>query len=124
MKKRCTIEELRQEIATSVRTSAWADGYCCDCAIPQPYRIPHDGIANWTVNISSVNKPGCESLMLEIVDRLRHERDLPRESLGNGTEVALMAEWRIGHRRRLLTRLGLSRGHRMHVLSHGLARFP
>jgi hypothetical protein len=62
MKKQCTLEEIHAEIQRRIEVSNWADGYCRDCAAPTPYRIPFDGISNWTATVASAAKPGCAAL--------------------------------------------------------------
>jgi hypothetical protein len=92
MKKQCTIAQLQDKLQERIRSSDWARGYCRDCVAPRPYRIPHDGIANWTAHISATNVPGCESLLLDVVDRLRRECDLVPESLSD--TVRRLLAWR------------------------------
>ena len=43
-----------------------------------PYRIPHDGIANWTAPVATA-KPGCEGFILEVVASVRKEYDVPAQ---------------------------------------------
>ena len=81
MKRRCSLAEIRAEMQRRIDNSNWADGYCSGCPAPTPYRIPYDGIANWTANIAATPKPGCESMMLRVVAELRSECDLSPESL-------------------------------------------
>jgi hypothetical protein len=82
MKRRCSLAEIRTEMQRRIDSSDWSDGYCSGCPAPTPYRIPHDGIANWTANIAATPKPGCESLILRVVDEVRRDCDLHSESVG------------------------------------------
>ena len=79
MKRQWTLEEIRAEIQRRIEASDWAHGHCRDCTAPEPYRIPHDGIANWTVALAA--KPGCEGFLLDIVAAVRRECDLKPETL-------------------------------------------
>jgi hypothetical protein len=81
MKRRCSLAEIREEMQRRIDSSDWGNGYCSGCPAPTPYRIPHDGITNWTANIASTPKPGCESLILRVVADVRSECDLSPESL-------------------------------------------
>ena len=81
MKRRWSLEQICVEMQRRIDTSSWGNGYCSGCPAPTPYRIPHDGIANWTANIASTPKPGCESLILQVVADMRRQYDLPPESL-------------------------------------------
>lgn len=92
MKKQCTLEEIRAELQRRIAASGWANGYCRDCAAPTPYRIPHDGIADWTATVASTAKPGCEGFLLSIVAAVRAECDLKPESLAESVDRLL--NWR------------------------------
>jgi hypothetical protein len=81
MKRRCSLAEIRAEMQRRIDSSEWGGGYCLGCPAPTPYRIPHDGIANWTANIAATPKPGCESPILKVVDDVRRDYDLPPESV-------------------------------------------
>ena len=81
MKRRCSLAEIRAEMQRRIDSSDWADGYCSGCPAPTPYRIPHDGIANWTASFAATPIPGCESLILRVVADVRRECDLAPESL-------------------------------------------
>jgi hypothetical protein len=81
MKKLASVEAIQAEIQRRIRESKWAHGYCADCDAPIPYRIPHDGTANWTANVAATAKRGCEGLLLEMVASARGEYDLEPQSL-------------------------------------------
>jgi hypothetical protein len=81
MKRCCSLAEIRAEMQRRIDNSNWADGYCSGCPAPTPYRIPPDGIANWTANIAATPKPGCESLIFQVLVDVRNEYDLPSETL-------------------------------------------
>ena len=86
MKRQCTLEEIHAELQRRIDTSTWGNGYCAGWPAPTPYRIPNDGIANWTANIAATPKPGCESLILAVVADVRRECDLPPESVSSMVE--------------------------------------
>ena len=92
MKKQCSLEEIRAEMQRRIESSNWADGYCADCPAPIPYRVPHDGFANWMANVASTTKPECESLMLQVVAAVRQDFDARPETLGEA--VQLLLSWR------------------------------
>ena len=102
MKRQCTLEEIRAEMQRRIEASDWAGGYCRDCAAPTPYRIPFDGVSNWTATVASAAKPGCEGCLLDIVAVLRKECDLKPEPLTENIERVLpwrgWASWRRGNR--------------------------
>jgi hypothetical protein len=102
MKRHCTLEEIRAEMQRRIETSKWANGFCCDCTAPTPYRIPFDGIANWTATVASTAKPGCEGFILDIVAALRSECELRAETLSESLGRLLVwrgwASWRRGNR--------------------------
>jgi hypothetical protein len=102
MKRRCTLEEIQAELGRRIGGSEWADGYCRDCVAPTPYRIPFDGISNWTATVASTAKPGCEGCLLDIVAGLRKECDLPPETLSESVGRLLAwrgwAKWQRGNR--------------------------
>ena len=102
MKRYGTLEEIRAEIQRRIETSKWANGYCCDCTAPTPYRIPFDGVANWAATVASTSKAGCEGFLLDIIAALRGEYDLTPETLSNSVERLLVwrgwARWRRGNR--------------------------
>ena len=102
MKRHCTPEEIRAEMQRRIETSTWASGYCRDCSAPTPYRIPYDGISNWTATVASAAKPGCETCLFDIVAALRKECDLNPESLTESIDRLLpwrgWANWRRGNR--------------------------
>jgi hypothetical protein len=68
------------------------NGHCKGCPARRPYRIPHDGVSTWTVNISAIGKPGCESLTLEIVAQLRTECEVTSETMAE--VVSKLLAWR------------------------------
>jgi hypothetical protein len=92
MKKQCSLEEIIAEMQRRIDTSNWANGYCAGCVAPTPYRIAHDGIANWSANVASSTKPGCESLLLEVVAAVRKECDLKPEPLKEA--IRRLLSWR------------------------------
>jgi hypothetical protein len=81
MKRKCLLEEIRAEMQRRIDVSDWGNGYCSGCPAPTPYRIPYDGIANWTANIAATPRPGCQSLILRVVADVRSEYDLPPEDI-------------------------------------------
>jgi hypothetical protein len=89
MKKLASVEVIQTEIQRRIRESTWARGYCADCAAPIPYRIPHDGTANWSANVGATAKRGCEGFLLEMVASVRGEYDLEPESLARLIERLL-----------------------------------
>src|ERR1041384_1045767 len=91
-KKVASVEEIRAEMQWRISQSRWANGYCAGCTAPTPYRIPHDGVANWTAQVGAAAKPGCESLLLEVIASLREEYDLSPESLSEA--VRRLLSWR------------------------------
>ena len=94
MKRQCSLEVIRAEMQRRIESSNWADGYCADCPAPIPYRVPHDGIANWTANVASTTKPECESLMLQVVAAVRQDLDARPEALRE--TVQRLLSWRSG----------------------------
>jgi hypothetical protein len=82
MKIVASVEGIRAEMQRRINTSTWGKGYCADCSAPFPYRIPHDGIANWAANVAAMAKPGCEGFLLDVIASVREEYDLPSQSLG------------------------------------------
>ena len=81
MKTIATIEEIRTEIQRRINRSAWANGYCAGCTAPVPWRIPHDGIANWMAHAGATERPGCEGFILEVIAAVRKDYDLPPQPL-------------------------------------------
>lgn len=81
MKRHSSLTEIRAEMQRRIDSSEWAAGHCSGCPAPAPYRIPNDGLANWTANIAATPTPGGESLILRVVAETRSEFDLPAESL-------------------------------------------
>src|SRR5687767_1030408 len=81
MKTIASIEEIRTEMQRRIDASKWADGYCAGCQAPIPWRIPHDGIANWTADVAPTEKRGCEGSVLVIVAAARRDYDLPAQPL-------------------------------------------
>jgi hypothetical protein len=81
MKAIGSVEDIRSEIQRRIDTSNWARGFCADCEAPFPYRVAHDGIANWIANVAPTAKPGCEGFLLNIVASVRRDYDLPAQSL-------------------------------------------
>jgi hypothetical protein len=98
MKRQCTLEEIHAEMQRQIDASSWAHGYCRDCTAPTPYRIPFDGVANWTATVASTAKPGCEGFLLDIVAALRTECELEPETVSQSVERLLpwrgWASWR------------------------------
>jgi hypothetical protein len=83
MKSFCSLEELRAKMQQSISENTWASGYCADCPAPTPYRIPHDGVANWTAPIAATAKPGCEGVILQAIAAVRKDYDLEPEPLAD-----------------------------------------
>ena len=81
MKTIASIENIRAEIQRRIMASTWADGYCASCEAPIPTRIPHDGVANWIAPIPAGAIRGCEGFLLDVVASVRHDYDLPTQSL-------------------------------------------
>jgi hypothetical protein len=96
MKTIASVEDIRAEMQRRIKTSTWGKGYYADCSAPFPYRIPHDGIANWTANVSATAKPGCEGFLLETIATMRRDYDLPPQPLSD--VVAHLMSWRKGSR--------------------------
>jgi hypothetical protein len=94
MKKVGSAEEIRAELQRRISQSTWATGYCADCTAPMPYRITHDGVANWTAQVGAAGKPGCESLLFEVIASVRAEYDLSPETLPD--VVRHLLSWRSG----------------------------
>ena len=88
MKRQCTLEEIHAEIQRRIEASNWADGFCRDCIAPEPYRVPHDGISNWTA--AAATKAGCEGFLFDIIAALREECELRPESLSEAVERLLV----------------------------------
>jgi hypothetical protein len=81
MKTIASIDEIRAEIRRRIVASTWANGYCRGCDAPFPSRIQHDGIANWIAPVPAGATRGCEGFLLDIVASVRHDYDLPAQSL-------------------------------------------
>jgi len=81
MKVIASIQEIRAEMQRRIDASKWADGYCAGCQAPVPWRIPHDGVANWTADVAPTEKRGCEGFVLGIVAAVRRDYDLPAQPL-------------------------------------------
>jgi hypothetical protein len=81
MKVIASIEEIRTEMQRRIDASKWADGYCAGCQAPIPWRIPHDGVANWTADVAPTEKRGCEGFVLGVVAAVRRDYDLPARPL-------------------------------------------
>ena len=81
MKTVASIEQLQTEIQRRINRSTWADGYCAGCSAPTPWRIAHDGVANWMAHPGSTERPGCEGFILEVIAAVRQEYDLPPQPL-------------------------------------------
>ena len=81
MKTIASIDEIRAEIGRRIVASRWADGYCGGCEAPIPTRIPDDGVANWIAPVPAGATRGCEGFLLDIVASVRHDYDLPAQSL-------------------------------------------
>jgi hypothetical protein len=81
MKIVASIEDIRAEFQRRINISTWGRGYCVGCPAPFPYRIVHDGVANWTAPVVTT-KPGCEGFILEIIAAtVRQGYDLPGQPL-------------------------------------------
>ena len=91
MKTLASIEEIQTEIQRRIDRSTWANGYCAGCSAPVPWRIPHDGIANWTAHAGSTERPGCEGFILEVIAAVRQDYDLPPQPLSAAIERLLAA---------------------------------
>jgi hypothetical protein len=91
MKIIASIEDIRTELQRRIYVSTWGNGYCTDCTAPFPYRILHDGIANWTANVAATGS-GCEGCLLEIIETMRREYDLPPQPLSGA--IARLLSWR------------------------------
>lgn len=78
-----SIGEIQAELQRRIEESTWAN--CSDCSAPLPYRILHDGVANWMADHSSGEKRGCESLLLEVIASVRRDYDLPAQSPSGAT---------------------------------------
>ena len=85
MKLTTSIEEIRIEMQRRIDASKWADGYCAGCQAPIPWRIPHDGVANWTADVAPTERRGCEGFVLSIVAAVRRDYDLPEQPLMEAT---------------------------------------
>jgi hypothetical protein len=81
MKNVASIEEIQAEIQRRIDVSTWADGYCSGSSAPIPWRILHDGVANWMAHVGSTARPGCEGFVLEVIASVRRDYDLPPQSL-------------------------------------------
>jgi hypothetical protein len=81
MKTVASIEDIRAEIQRRIDIGTWGRGWCSGCLAPFPYRILHDGIANWTAHVATA-KAGCEGFILEVVASVRKEYDLPPQPFG------------------------------------------
>ena len=83
MKPFCSLEELRAKMQQSIDADSWAGGYCVGCPAPTPYRIPYDGVANWTAPIAATAKPGCEGVILQAIAAVRQDYDMEPEPLAD-----------------------------------------
>ena len=81
MKTIASIEEIHADIQRRISSSVWASGYCADCEAPVPWRIPHDGVANWMAHVAPTAKRGCEGFLLDIVASVRQDYHLPPQPL-------------------------------------------
>lgn len=81
MKVIASIEEIRAEMQRRIDAAKWAGGYCAGCQAPVPWRIPHDGFANWTADVAPTEKRGCEGFVLGVVAAVRRDYDLPAQPL-------------------------------------------
>jgi hypothetical protein len=73
-------EQIAAEIQRRITVSPFANGYCARCTAPKPYRIKHDGCANWSVDIPPTALRGCEGFVLSIVALVRRDYELPAQS--------------------------------------------
>ena len=81
MKIVASMENIRAEIQRRIDDSTRGKAWCSGCSAPFPYRIVHDGIANWAAHVATA-KPGCEGFILEVVASVRKEYDLPAQPFG------------------------------------------
>lgn len=91
MKTIASIEKIRAEIGRRIVTSKWANGYCEGCEAPILSRTQHDGIANWIAPVPATAIRGCEGFVLDIVASVRHDYDLPAQSLTETVRELLRA---------------------------------
>lgn len=91
MKTIASIDEIRAEIRRRIVASNWANGYCGGCDAPLPLRILHDGVANWIAPVPAGALRGCEGFLLDIVASVRHDYDLPAQSLTETVKELLNA---------------------------------
>jgi hypothetical protein len=71
MKILASIREIQAEVQRRIDVSTWANGYCVGCSAPTPWRIPHDGTANWMAHPGSTERHGCEGFILEVIAAVR-----------------------------------------------------
>ena len=91
MKTIASNDEIRAEIGRRIVASKWANGYCGGCEAPLPVRIQHDGIANWIAPVPAGAIRGCEGFLLDVVASVRHDYDLPAQSLTETVRELLSA---------------------------------
>jgi hypothetical protein len=85
-------EQIAAEIQHRIAVSTFANGYCAKCTAPKPYRIKHDGCANWSVDIPPAELRGCEGFVLSIVASVRRDYDLRpiRRPKSSGTSIGAL----------------------------------
>jgi len=81
MKILASIRVIQAEVQRRIDVSTWANGYCVGCSAPTPWRIPHDGTANWMAHPGSTERHGCEGFILEVIAAVRKDYDLPPQPL-------------------------------------------
>jgi hypothetical protein len=91
MKTIASLDEIHAEIRRRIAASEWADGYCRDCEAPLPMRILHDGVANWIAPVPAGAIRGCEGFLLDVVASVRHDYDLPAQSMTDTVRELLSA---------------------------------
>jgi len=91
MKTIASLEQIRAEIGRRIVASKWANGYCGGCEAPALSRIQHDGIANWIAPIPAAAIRGCEGFVFDVVASVRHDYDLPVQTLTETVSELLSA---------------------------------
>ena len=91
MKTIASLEQIRAEIGRRIVASKWANGYCGGCEAPIPTRIPPDGIANWIAPVLVGAIRGCEGFVFDVVASVRHDYDLPVQTLTETVSELLSA---------------------------------
>ena len=94
MKTIASVRDISAEMQRRIDRSTWGGNHCADCSAPLPYRIPHDGVANWTANMAATSKAGCESFLLDVIASARRDYDLPSQTLGETVADLLSSQRR------------------------------